>query len=239
MVRSAIARRRFEKIKQTHRAARIIQKQVRRWSARRAYQAKKKNVIMVQSGTTRLINNSQVPKYCNCLAASELLRKFCLYLYLCICIDRSCLVYFLSYDIVLDVAVARMWLAKREFYALQREGEEKRVAEARLAAEKKAAEEKLAEEKRVAEAKLVEEAEEKIAADAKVAFETVLSEEARLTRQADGTVSADEEQESIKEIYEMATTKRFESEVHLFRFLFIQLSDHLCISRMWNSFGVT
>ncbi|XP_024384280.1 myosin-1 isoform X2 [Physcomitrium patens] len=157
LVRSAIARRRFEKIKQTHRAARIIQKQVRRWSARRAYQAKKKNVIMVQS-------------------------------------------------------VARMWLAKREFYALQREGEEKRVAEARLAAEKKAAEEKLAEEKRVAEAKLVEEAEEKIAADAKVAFETVLSEEARLTRQADGTVSADEEQESIKEIYEMATTKRFESE---------------------------
>jgi hypothetical protein len=125
--------------------------------------------------------------------------------------------------------VVRMWLAKRQLYALQREVEEKRaaeaklaeakrVAEAKLAEEKRAAEAKLAEEKRAAEAKLVEEkkaaeaklaaeAEKKRAAEAKLAAEVILEEEARSRREVEGTGVSDEEQESIKEIDETATTK--------------------------------
>jgi leucyl-tRNA synthetase len=100
--------------------------------------------------------------------------------------------------------VVRMWLAKRQLYALQREVEEKRAAEAKLAEAKRVAEAKLAEEKRAAEAKL---AEEKRAAEAKLAAEVILQEEARSRREVEGTGVSDEEQESIKEIDETATTK--------------------------------
>jgi hypothetical protein len=103
--------------------------------------------------------------------------------------------------------VVRMWLAKRQLYALQREVEEKRAAEAKLAEAKRVAEAKLAEEKRAAEAKLAAEAEKKRAAEAKLAAEVILQEEARSRREVEGTGVSDEEQESIKEIDETATTK--------------------------------
>lgn len=51
MVRAALARSRFATLRLRYRAAVMIQKHARRWSARRAYQAKKKQVVKVQSGT--------------------------------------------------------------------------------------------------------------------------------------------------------------------------------------------
>ncbi|KAG0602597.1 hypothetical protein M758_10G025900 [Ceratodon purpureus] len=102
-------------------------------------------------------------------------------------------------------SVVRMWLAKRQLFALRKEVEEKIAAEA-----------KLAEEKRAAEAKLAAEAEEKLAADAKRAAEAILREEARSRRQVEGPALADEEHESIKEVYETATMKAFNTPFEVF-----------------------
>jgi hypothetical protein len=54
VVRAAMARKRFADIRERYRAAIMIQKHVRRWRTRRAYQIKKKQVVRVQSGTNGL-----------------------------------------------------------------------------------------------------------------------------------------------------------------------------------------
>ncbi|XP_024397400.1 myosin-1 [Physcomitrium patens] len=104
--------------------------------------------------------------------------------------------------VILIQSVVRMSLAKGQLNDLQKEAEEKRAVER-----------KLAEEKRASELQLAAEIQEKEAAEEKVRIEAVLQEEVRMRRQAEeGTGSADEEQESIKEICETITTKPPESE---------------------------
>lgn len=93
--------------------------------------------------------------------------------------------------------MVRMWLAKRQLYALRKEAEriaeearlaeEKRIAEAKLAAEREAAA-KLAEERRIAEAKLAEErrlAEAKLAEERRIAEAKLAEERAAEAKLAD------------------------------------------------------
>jgi len=64
VVRGAIARRRFEVLRERHRAAIVIQKYARRQAACRKYQSAKEKVLYVQAG-----NISFSPKYlCDSLA---------------------------------------------------------------------------------------------------------------------------------------------------------------------------
>jgi len=139
--------------------------------------------------------------------------------------------------------------------------EERRIAEAKLA-EERAAEAKLAEERRIAEAKMAEEkrasevllaaraklaaeAEDKLSVESKLATKFILQGEARLRRAAEGTGLGDEEQESIKEAYETATLKLFNtnlevlqspsSEVYVRHFLSFY-SSKLCNLELETSF---
>lgn len=123
-----------------------------------------------------------------------------------------------SSNTYLDVVVVRMSLAKGQLNDLQKEAEEKRAVER-----------KLAEEKRASELQLAAEIQEKEAAEEKVRIEAVLQEEVRMRRQAEeGTGSADEEQESIKEICETITTKPPESEANPSCLVFYYFCDQPC-----------